>query len=172
MLRRRKTPQQRQVEDRLLRLKTAEWLAWQPYVRHFGMIHIAVMMTTVFSISLTAAQVPHLYFPHDFQVANYAAMAMLGAGLLMSLCFMLVIRGYPRGAWALFGALVFCLACALLVLLDSRQRLFPAFVLCIPLAGLYLMSTRRYQRGLKVLQVAARKRRRLQRLEAGLKRVR
>ncbi|MGA3828227.1 hypothetical protein ACPC1M_32720, partial [Pseudomonas chlororaphis] len=49
------------------------------------------------------------------------------------------------------------LACALLVLLESRQRLFPAFVLCIPLTGLYLMSTRRYQCGLKVLQVAARK---------------
>ncbi|MGE7958478.1 hypothetical protein ACQKQA_18155 [Pseudomonas sp. NPDC089530] len=170
MPRRRKTPQQQQIEDRLLRLKTAEWLAWQPYVRRFGVIHIAVMMTTIFSLSLTAAQVPHLYFSGDFQVANYAMMAMLGAGLLTSLCFLLVIRGIARGAWVLFAVLVVCLACAVLVLLDSRQRLFPAVVLGIPLLGLYLMSTRRYQRGLKVLQVAARKRRRLQQLEAGLKR--
>ncbi|OLF56267.1 hypothetical protein [Pseudomonas chlororaphis] len=170
MSRRRKTQQHQQLEEQLLRLKTAEWLAWQPYVWRFGTIHIAVMMLAVFSLSLTAAQVPALYFPHDFQVANYAAMSMLGAGLLLSLCFLLVIRGYPRGAWALFGALVFCLACAVLALLDSRQRLFPAVVLCLPLGGLYLMSTRRYQRGLKVLQVAARKRRRLRQLETGLKR--
>lgn len=172
MSRRRKTPQQRQVEEQLLRLRTAEWLAWQPYVRRFGLIHIAVMMLTLFSISLAAAQVPHLYFPRDYQATHYATLAMFAAGLLISLSFLLVIRGFARAAWALFAVLVACLACAVLVLLDARQRLFPALVLGLPLVGLWLMSTRRYQRGLKVLQVAARKRRRLQRLEADLKRVR
>lgn len=172
MNRRRKRPQQVQLRNQLIQLKTAAWVAWQPYVRRFAPMQIAVMMLTIFTLSITAGQMAHEFFPKDHALAGLFLQIAFGVVGLMSLSFFLVIRGYPRFAWALFVTLVLGLALALVVLLETQHRGVALVGLCIPLVGLYLMSTRRYQRGLRTLQVAARKRRRIQGLEAGLKHVR
>jgi len=170
--RRRKTAEPALNAEIIQRLKLAQWLAWQPYVRRFAWIHIAVMMSTIFAMSMCASLVSSRLFNQDHRLAEYVMMGALAGALLMSICFILLIRGHARAVWGLFAMLVACLSFTVLELLQSAHRSFPLFVMLIPLTGLYLMSTRRYQRGTRILQVGARKRRRLRALEASLKRSR
>jgi Na+/melibiose symporter-like transporter len=167
--RRKKSPAPPTAADKLMQLKFAHWLAWQPYVRRYGWIHVAVMMMTIFAMSLTGSVFGTAFFPHDYPMMEYVLFVMFGGCLVMCLCFIALLRGYPKAVWGLFTMLVFCLSITLLVMLEAGHVGF-AWIAAVPaLIGLYLMSKRRYQRGIKVLQVGDRIRRRIKRLEASLK---
>lgn len=169
MARRKKSSAQQRTADKLMQLKFAHWLAWQPYVRRYGWIHIAVMMMTTFAMSLTGSVFDEVFFPHDYPMMEYFIFAMMGGVVVMSACLVALIRGYPNAVWGLFTMLVFCLSITLLAMIEANHLGF-VWIAAVPsLIGLYLMSTRRYQRGIKVLQVGARIRQRLKRLEASLK---
>ncbi|KPN88958.1 hypothetical protein [Pseudomonas nunensis] len=170
MARRKKSPSQQQsTADKLMQLKFAHWLAWQPYARRYGWIHVVVMMMTIFAISLTGTLFGEVFFPRDYPMMEYILIGMMGGCLLMSGCFIALIRGYPKAVWGLFCMLVFCLSSTLLAMLEASHVGF-TWIAAIPsLIGLYLMSKRRYQRAILVLQVGARIRQRIKRLEASLK---
>ncbi|MEO6678509.1 MAG: hypothetical protein ABIO21_14175 [Pseudomonas sp.] len=172
MARRKKSPSQQLTADTLMQLKFSHWLAWQPYARRYGWIHVAVMMMTIFAMSLTGSVFGTAFFPHDYPMMEYVIFAMFGGCVVMSLCFIAVIRGHAQAVWGLFTMLVFCLSITLVVMVESTSVGF-TWIAAIPaLIGLYLMSQRRYQRGIKVLQVGGRIRQRIKRLEASLKHTR
>lgn len=169
MARRKKPTEKELVAAKLMALKVSHWVAWQPYVGRYGYIHIAVMMSTIVSMAFTGGAFGHHFFPHDYQASEYVMFALLGGCALMSLCFFLLIRGRPLAVWGLFSMLVLCLSLSLVIVLESGS-LGVNWLSFVPLSiGFYLMTTRRYQRGIKVLQVGRRYRERLQELEAGLK---
>jgi hypothetical protein len=167
--RHKKSPAPQATADKLIQLKFSHWLAWQPYARRYGWIHVAVMMMTIFAMSLTGSVFGTAFFPHDYPMMESVIFIMFGGCVVMSLCFIAVIRGYPKAAWGLFTMLVFCLSITLVVMVESTSMGF-AWIAALPaLIGLYLMSKRRYQRGILILQVGARIRQRIKRLEASLK---
>lgn len=169
MSRRKKSPAPPTAADKLMQLKFAHWLAWQPYVRRYGWIHVAVMMMTIFAMSLTGSVFGTAFFPHDYPMMEYVIVVMAGGCVVMSLCFIALIRGYPKGVWGLFTMLVCCLSITLVVMVETTSVGFAGVAAIPALIGLYLMSKRRYQRGILVLQVGARIRQRIKRLEASLK---
>lgn len=169
MSRHKKSSAPQTTADKLIQLKFAHWLAWQPYARRYGWIHVAVMMMTIFAMSLTGSVFGTAFFPHDYPMMEPVIFTLFGGCVVMCLCFIAVIRGHAKAVWGLFAMLVFCFSITVVVMVESTSTGFAGIAAIPALIGLYLMSKRRYQRGILVLQVGARIRQRIKRLEASLK---
>ncbi|NWB93483.1 hypothetical protein [Pseudomonas agarici] len=153
-----------QPDSIILSLRLNHYMWWQPYAARYGLIHIGVWMSATFSLTMTGLALMNYYLlPY-----GYMPFACVGAALLMCGSFFFSIQGSFKGAWVLFFILIFCLFSCLPLILEFRHKTLALLSFVFPAVGLYWMSTRRYQRGLKVLAVARRARLRLEALEAAI----
>lgn len=145
-------------EEIVFAIKLGQWLAWQPYVARYGRIQVGVLMSTILSMGTAFPAMGENYFSGSNEIMGFMLKCAMGACLLMCFCFILVIRGRTWAAWTFLLMLVFCLFSCLPLVFEFQHKVLALMTVAFPVIGLYWMSTRRYQRGLKILAVRQRMR--------------
>lgn len=146
-----------------------EYTIWRRYVARFAPVFVGAYMMSLLSLGLVIPLAMDVYFRGTPDIEVRAYFFGLGAALLISTSYFLIIHGYSWATWIIFTLFALCLGTTLPSYPEARYKTYYWPALFAPFFGLYLLQSRSYRRFTKILRINKRKQKEMATLISMLK---